>query len=221
MEKLNIHLKVSPDFYHKNPESSNLGRKIISESIEMIDKLGFESFTFKKLAKAINSNESSIYRYFESKHALLVYLISWYWTWIEYKIILVTLNIKDIRTRLEKVINILTSYHNSDFEFISFNNENLLSKIMNIDSLRVFYTKNIKLKNNKNHLQVYERVVKHASELVLEFNPNFKFPHVLVTTMIEGASQQYLFSPTRRNKQDNESTIILFYQDLILNTLRK
>jgi len=75
MEDLPIHIKINEKLYTKNPDSSNLGRKIISNSIEMIDELGFEGFTFRKLGVKIGSNESSIYRYFESKHALLVQLI--------------------------------------------------------------------------------------------------------------------------------------------------
>ena len=87
MEKLQLHITISPDLYTKDPESSVLGQKIVSKSIEMIDRLGFEDFTFKKLGLEIGSNESSVYRYFDSKHALLVYLINWYWSWIEYRLV--------------------------------------------------------------------------------------------------------------------------------------
>ena len=52
----------------------------------MIDQLGFEQFTFKKLARAIGSTEASVYRYFDNKHRLLTYLIAWYWKWMEYQI---------------------------------------------------------------------------------------------------------------------------------------
>ena len=81
MEYLFQDLKVHiPDkIYIKDPESSVLGKKIITHSILLIDDIGFESFTFKKLGSEINSNESSIYRYFENKHKLLLYLTSWYW----------------------------------------------------------------------------------------------------------------------------------------------
>jgi AcrR family transcriptional regulator len=50
----------------KDPETSALGKKIIKESIILIDEKGFDNFTFKKLGERIGSNESSIYRYFES-----------------------------------------------------------------------------------------------------------------------------------------------------------
>ena len=79
----NIKIQVNPKTYVKDPETSDLGKKIIQNSILLIDEIGFEEFTFKKLGEKIGSNESSIYRYFENKHKLLVYLSSWYWSWME------------------------------------------------------------------------------------------------------------------------------------------
>ncbi|MFT5678923.1 MAG: AcrR family transcriptional regulator, partial [Patiriisocius sp.] len=93
METLKINITIDPALYTRNPENTELGKKIVSESIKMINELGFEAFTFKKLGVEIGSNESSIYRYFESKHVLLVYLISWYWLWIEYKLVFATNNV--------------------------------------------------------------------------------------------------------------------------------
>ena len=98
----NFKISVNPDIYLKDPESSELGRKIINYSIALIDELGFEQFTFKKLGIRITSNESSIYRYFENKHMLLLYLSSWYWTWVEYKIVINTHSINDSQEKLKK-----------------------------------------------------------------------------------------------------------------------
>jgi len=107
MEDLPIHIKINSEFYTKNPDSSELGRKIISKSIEMIDELGFETFTFRKLGVEIGSNESSIYRYFENKHALLVYLVNWYWSWIEYRLVFKTANIISSKEQLLTAVELL------------------------------------------------------------------------------------------------------------------
>ncbi|NQY67845.1 MAG: TetR/AcrR family transcriptional regulator, partial [Flavobacteriales bacterium] len=80
----NIAIRVNNSIYLKDPESSDLGKNILGGGIDMIDEIGFEDFTFKKLAKEIGSTEASVYRYFESKHKLLLYIISWYWSWMEY-----------------------------------------------------------------------------------------------------------------------------------------
>ena len=70
----------------RNPLETELGRNIIEHSIILMDELGFEAFTFKKLAVKIDSNETSIYRYFENKHLLLLYLVVWYWNWVSFLI---------------------------------------------------------------------------------------------------------------------------------------
>jgi AcrR family transcriptional regulator len=79
----NFKIQINDKIYVKDPETSDLGRKILEQSIILIDEIGFDNFTFKKLGEKIGSNESSIYRYFENKHKLLVYLSSWYWSWME------------------------------------------------------------------------------------------------------------------------------------------
>ena len=76
MNNLQINIAIDSNLYFKDPESSNLGRRIVEHGIVMIHELGYESFTFKKLGIRIHSNESSIYRYFESKHAFLIYLLN-------------------------------------------------------------------------------------------------------------------------------------------------
>ena len=105
MESLPIHIQIDERFYTKNPDSSELGKKIVSCSIVMIEQLGFENFTFKKLGKQIGSNESSMYRYFESKHMLLLYLMGWYWSWIWYRIVFKTANISDRQEKLKIAIS--------------------------------------------------------------------------------------------------------------------
>ena len=68
----NLKIQVNSKIYVKDPETSTLGKKIIEHSILLINEIGFEEFTFKKLGELIGSNESSIYRYFENKHIFLV-----------------------------------------------------------------------------------------------------------------------------------------------------
>ena len=68
----NFKIQINPKIFVKDPETSVLGKKIIEHSILLIDEIGFDNFTFKKLGDRIGSNESSLYRYFENKHKLLI-----------------------------------------------------------------------------------------------------------------------------------------------------
>ena len=218
---MQIHIKIDSKFYTKNPESSDLGKKIVSNSIEMINELGFESFTFKKLGVKIGSNESSIYRYFESKHALLVYLINWYWSWIEYKLVFATLNIPSATDKLKNSIKLLTQEIKEDNSF-SFINEVLLNKIIISESSKAYHTKDIDLENEKGYYKTYKQVVKRVSEIVKEINPDFKYPNMLVSTVIEGAHQQRYFSkhlPSLTDFEEGKNNIVNFYTDLVFKTI--
>lgn len=222
MEKLSIHITINPELYTKDPESSALGRTIVSKGIEMIDNLGFESFTFKKLGVAIGSNESSIYRYFSSKHALLVYLISWYWSWIEYKLVFATTNVNDPKVCLKEAIVLLTQDVTEDRSF-SYINEVLLHQIIISESAKAYYTKDIDVENEKGYYKTYKRVVQRVSELVLAVNPTFEFPHMLISTVIEGAHHQRYFSkhlPTLTNIKKGENYIVRFYTELVQKTIQ-
>ncbi len=221
MESLSINITINPELYTKNPESSELGRKIVSTSIVMINELGFESFTFRKLGVAIGSNESSIYRYFESKHALLVYLINWYWSWIEYKLVFVTANIPLAQDRLTNVITLLTEEVKEDNAF-TFINEVLLNNIIISESAKAYHTKDIDKDNEKGFYKTYKRVVQRVSDIVLEINPKFEFPHMLVSTIIEGAHHQRFFSkhlPSLTDVEEGKNNIVRFYTDLVLKAI--
>ena len=98
-------LSIPDGLYVKSPLQSKLGKKIITHSILLFDEIGFEAFTFKKLAKEIDSNEASIYRYFENKHLLLLFLVVWYWNWVSFLIGYNTKNIDDPNRKLDLIID--------------------------------------------------------------------------------------------------------------------
>ena len=218
---MQLQIKIDTKFYTKNPESSVLGKKIVSKSIEMINDLGFESFTFKKLGLKIGSNESSIYRYFESKHALLVYLINWYWSWIEYKLMFATLNIPSAKDRLKASLKLLTQEVKEDNSF-SYINEILLSKIIISESSKAYHTKDIDLENEKGYYKTYKQVVKQVSNIVLEMNPGFEYSRMLISTVIEGAHQQHYFAkhlPSLTDLNEDNNKVVSFYTDLVFKTI--
>ena len=142
----NIKIKINENIYVKDPETSALGKKIIQESILLIDDIGFESFTFKKLGEKIGSNESSIYRYFENKHKLMVYLSSWYWSWMEYRLVFATTNITDPQKKLDKAIAIVTEQIFDD-ETTAHIDESVLNRIMIAEFTKTLQTKEVDEEN--------------------------------------------------------------------------
>jgi hypothetical protein len=91
--------------------------------------IGFEAFTFRKLDIEMKSAEASIFRCFENKHQLLVFLSCWYWEWVHYLIHIQTLKIKSQEEQLRRTIHQLlqSSEPSNRTEYI---NENLLHKLL-------------------------------------------------------------------------------------------
>ena len=181
---------MKPEIYNgiflKDPERSELGRKIIKEGVSLIDKIGFEAFTFKKLGERIQSNESSIYRYFENKHKLLLYISSWYWSWIEFRLIFETANLDDPNHRLTKAIILLTE--DTSLEILEDHiKESTLKQIIMSNFVKTFNTSELE---DENFIKTYKRVVLLIAEIIKEVNPYYSYPENLSSSIVEGALHQ-------------------------------
>lgn len=186
----NLRIEVKPDLFVKDPESSALGKKIIEQSILMIDQVGFENFNFKKLGNEIGSNESSVYRYFENKHKLLLYLSSWYWGWKEYQLVFSTTNITDPQLKLKTAIEILTRSVEKD-SMTSHIDEVLLNKVVVNEFSKSYLTKEVDTENKEGYFSVYNRLVLRLRDMILAVKHDFPYPASLSSTVIEGALHQH------------------------------
>jgi AcrR family transcriptional regulator len=185
-----VKIGINEKIYVKDPESSDLGKRIIEQSILLINEMGFESFTFKKLGVKIGSNESSIYRYFENKHKLLLYLTSWYWGWLEYQLVFSTNSIADAKKKLEKAIEIVTKATVEDSSF-SHINEILLNKIVINEYSKSYLTKEVDTENKEGYFVIYKRLVNRITKMIQNVNSNYKYPSSLASTILEGSLHQH------------------------------
>ncbi len=222
IENLNINIIISSELYSRNPDSSELGKKIVSSGIDLIHKIGFESFTFKKLGAILKSPESSIYRYFKNKHIFLTYLTSWYWAWTDYRLAFATANIKNTKERLIAAIDILTMPIAID-DYISHINEVKLSNIIVSESMKAYHTKDVDSENKRGFFKTYKQVVKRVGNLVLSVNSTFEYPHMLISTVIEGVHQQKYFAahlPELTDVKENKNAISDFYRKMVLEFVK-
>ena len=212
----NLKIQVNPKIYVKDPETSSLGRRIVHHSILLIDEIGFDSFTFKKLGVVIGSNESSIYRYFENKHKLLIYLSSWYWAWIEYRLVFAISNIDDAQLRLKKAIQVVTQIVEDDLTTTHVN-ESVLNRIIILEFTKTLHTKEVDDENKEGFFLIYKSVINRIVAIVNEVNPDYKFAKSLVSSIVEGNLhqnflKQHLKTITNCNEQIAPS---IFYLDMI------
>lgn len=222
MERLFSNLKfLAPEnIYIKDPESSELGKKIIAESIKLIYEYGFEDFTFKKLGVKIQSNESSIYRYFENKHKLLVYLFSWYWSFKEHQLVFETHHISNAGHKLLRATEIITGTQHSENSFDHIN-IGLLYQIMICENNKSFLTKEVDKENKEGYFQKYKAVIYRLVEMIAAVNPAYPYPSSLASTVVDGAlHQQFLREHLTSITNCNDTvTPTEFYKDMLIRTL--
>lgn len=221
--KLGIQIKMNESLYLRNPETSELGRNIIKYSIELIHKSGFESFTFKKLSEAIGTTEAGVYRYFENKHNLLVYIVSFYWGWLEFQINYQTKNLKDPEIKIKKIIQLLAENVEDDIS-TGHLDESMLHQIVIAEGSKAYLTKNVTAENKLQFFKPYKDLCNVVVEIILEFNPKYKYPHSLASTIIEMAHLQNFFmnhlpSLTDFSKNKSVDQIVAFLNELTFSAI--
>lgn len=186
-----MQIKVNEKTYLKNPEVSVLGKKILKEGHRMLNNLGFEDFTFKKLAEKIGTTESSIYRYFESKHQFLIYLLNWYWSYLEYQIVFQTFNVKNAEEKLKKAIEMLcetqpkSTHENFDL--------NVLQQISINETAKAYLIHEVDKKNTEGCYHSYKRLCNRIAKILLEINSRFFFAQTTAAIIVDSISHQKFY----------------------------
>ena len=190
---ISIQIKLNEKLYIRDPQDTKLGRKIIQHSILLIDEIGFEGFTFKKLAERIGSTEASVYRYFENKHLLLLYLLCWYWEWMRFRIDYNTMNISDPKQKLKIAISAIvdTSRRNTSIEFVD---EDVLHRIVVAEASKAYHTKEVDKENEYGFFLTYKALSKKIAGIIEELSPDYKYPRALASTLLEMANNHIYYS---------------------------
>jgi AcrR family transcriptional regulator len=188
-----LQLQMNENLFVRDPQETVLGRKIVESGIRMIDTLGFEKFTFRKLAEEIDSTEASIYRYFENKHRMLVYLIAWYWNWMEYRIDFGTQNINNPVEKLKIALKLVAEQKSKD-PFFPDIDEAALYRIVINESDKTYLTRQVDEDNKEGLFRGFKSLCKKIADIVKEINPNYTYPHALISTVLQAAHQQIFFA---------------------------
>lgn len=221
-----ITFRLNGNIYLRDPQTSDLGQSIIRESIALIDTNGFEQFTFKKLANTIGSTEASVYRYFENKHRLLIYLIDWYWTWLDYRLEFAVQNLPDPREQLKASLKILVEEKKFDAHF-GFVDEAALQRIVMAEFEKTYLTKQVDNDNKEGLFLPYKEVCKRVAGIVKEINPNYPFAHSIISTVLLTINHQIFYAKHLPSLTDMKSTpniqdeLYAFCESLILKSIAR
>ncbi|MBZ4042393.1 TetR/AcrR family transcriptional regulator [Flavobacterium hibisci] len=188
-----VKFDINEKIFLRNPESSEVGRLMVKKAIDLIFELGFEQFTFKKLSIEINSTEATIYRYFENKHRLLLYILNWYWSYMEFLVMFKLENVTDKKERLKIIVNLLTQEPTESINQFDYNKK-LLNQIVIAESSKVYLVKEVAEINKNEVFKPYKDLCGKIAEVISEYNPKYKYPRSLSTTLIETSHHQQYFS---------------------------
>lgn len=217
-----IQFKVNSSIYLKDPDSSEVGKQIVKKAIDLIYELGFEHFTFKKLAIEIGTTEATVYRYFENKHRLLLYIINWYWSYMEFLLLFSLQKTATKRSRIKLVVDLIT-HQLPEFGSMEYNT-NALSQIAITESSKVYLIKEVSEINKSEVFKPYKDLCSQISSILHEYNPAYKYPNSLSSTIIETAHQQAFFSEnlprlTDVNPKTRSNYANIFLYDLLVKVL--
>jgi hypothetical protein len=99
-----------------------------------------------------------------------------------------------------------------------------LDKIIIAESVKTYHTKDVDNQNSKGYFKAYKQVVKRVGDMVLELNPKFDFPHMLVSTIIEGAHHQRYFAehlPSLTDVNQGKGNISDFYTKMVFKVIEE
>ncbi len=218
---MQVQVQVAEQVYLKDPMTTDLGRRIIEQSVRLIDELGLEKFTFGKLAVALGTAESSIYRYFDNKHRLLIYLVGWYWSWREYKLVFDTANISDPSRRLEKGIRSVTEPVTEKGPFAHVDLRALF-RIAVSESAKAYMTKEVDVEHREGYFSSFKRLCDRVRELIVAVRADHPYPAMLASIVVDGSMVQRFFAehiPTLSEKNARQRLPELLI-DMVFSTLR-
>lgn len=223
--KFHVVFQVNDTIFLKDPENSELGKQIVKVGIDMICLLGYEQFTFKKLATEIGTTEASVYRYFENKHKLLVYILNWYWNYLEFMVGMQTQHTQKPWDKLLQIIDLLTNELPDTSGEIQYNKK-YLNQIVISESSKAYLVKDVGEINQNQVFRPFKDLCKSIAGVITEYCPQYKFPHSLASTMIETAHDQNFFASnlprlTDINKGDSVNKYVNDYlKDLVIKLLK-
>ena len=218
-----IKFEINNKIYIKNPESSEIGKLIVKKAIDLIYELGFEHFTFKKLALEISSTEATIYRYFENKHRLLLYILNWYWCYMEFLLSIKLENISNKKERLLIVVRLLTTDFAESTNQLDYNKK-FLNQIVITESSKVYLVKEVAEINKNEVFKPYKDLCSRIANIISEYNVSYKYPRSLSTTIIETSHYQQFFSVnlpklTDVDSKENKEYTSHFLEDFLFKVL--
>jgi len=188
---MNLHFQVHipSRMAQHDPSHSRTGLKILNTAIQLIADEGYEAFHLSRLAEKAGTVESTVYRYFENKHKLLLYISGWYWAYLDFSIDYETREMKDPRQILSKAIEMMAGISlpkNSSL----IGDPLIIHRIITMEFSKIYITQMAHDDNKEGYFVYFKTFVNKIGNLLADIMPGYKFPRSLAFLLVLGIYQQ-------------------------------
>lgn len=166
--------------------SSPMGVRILGEGLELMNGIGLEAFTFKKLAERMGSTEMTVYHYFANKQRLLQYYHQVYWLWLATYCQQEGKTLNDPMERLRGDIRAICGLWPADARAAQFDPSKLRELVINEGS-KSFMHKNVDSDNKLKVFKPYKDLCGHLAMEVKACSPRLRNARSFATTLVEMA----------------------------------
>ncbi len=177
------HIEPDPGLALRDPNSPT-GLRILQEGLPLMNELGLEAFTFKKLADRIGCTEATTYNYFANKQRLLQYYFQSYWLWLSVHCEQEGRSLKDPMARLRGDIKALSGIWPKDHRAGLFDPALLRAVVINEGS-KSFLHKNVDSDNERHLFKPYKDLCAHIASELKACSPRLRAPRSFATTLVE------------------------------------
>lgn len=181
-----IHLKPDTAIFLRDPESTVLGRTMLAEGLALMNELGLEAFTFKKLAARIGSTEVSLYKYFPNKQRLLQYYYQLYWLWLRQVCGRQAERSSDPLATVRSVVDVLCGLWPKDAAPAPLDRRALRLLVIE-EGMKSYLHKNVDEDNARKLFLPYKSLSAFIAETLVACRKDVPMPRSFATTIIEMA----------------------------------
>jgi AcrR family transcriptional regulator len=179
-------LKPDPALSLRDPEGTELGRAVLVEGLALMNELGLESFTFRKLASKVGSTEVSLYKYFPNKQRLLQYYFQLYWLWLRQMCGREVERARDPREALQRTIEAICGVWPKDAPELQLEPAALRLLVIH-EGMKSYLHKKVDEDNARRLFAPYKELSAFFAERLTDCRASVPMPRSFATTVIEMA----------------------------------
>lgn len=179
-------LRPDPALVLRDPLSTPLGRDLLAQGLALMDELGLEAFTFRKLAARMGTTEVTVYKYFPNKHRLLQYYFQLYWLWLRRLCGREIERARDPREALRRCVESICGVWPRSLPPLPLEPHRLRRLVID-EGMKSYLHKRVDADNARRLFAPYKALSAFLADRLVACRPTVPMPRSFATTVIEMA----------------------------------